>query len=97
MQRQEQIDKVKTQMMQVVFLKKIFCTFRSCPYVLIIVNLAMCWNCRINFIKKMTTFIKTKFNNSDDQTNIDNMSSCKYYRISKLIFQNSWRKGNYFM
>ena len=32
---------------------------------------------------RMTTFIKTKFNKSDDQTDIDNIEYCKYYRISK--------------
>ena len=50
----------------------------------------------------MTTLIKTKFNKLDDQTNIDNICRIaanikEYHIISKLIFQNSWRKGNYFM
>ena len=41
----------------------------------------------------MTTFIKTKFNKSDDQTNTDK------YRVAanNTEYQNSWRKGIYFM
>ena len=42
----------------------------------------------------MTTFIKTKFNISDDQRNNDNI-----YRVAanNTEYQNSWRKGIYFM
>ncbi len=34
---------------------------------------------------RMTTFIKTKFKRSDNQTNIDNYRVAVYYRISHDI------------
>ena len=40
----------------------------------------------------MTTFIKTKFNKSDDQTNIDNIQILQKF---KIIIQNSWRTKMY--
>ncbi len=56
----------------------------------------------------MTTFIKTKFKESDDKTNIDNIEQMQIlqniilYQIQnksylESLFQNLWRKGNYFM
>ena len=45
---------------------------------------------RTRFIQtRMTTFIKTKLNKSDDQTNIDKYrvkNNTEYHIISKLIF-----------
>ena len=44
----------------------------------------------VNFITRMTTFIKTKFKKLDDQTNTDKYrvaaNITKYHIISKLIF-----------
>ena len=42
-----------------------------------------------NVKTRMTTFIKTKFNKSDDQTNIDNIELLQILQNIKIIFQNS--------
>ena len=43
----------------------------------------------------MTTFIKMKFNKSDDQKNIDKYRVAANITEYQIIFQNSLRKGNY--
>ena len=46
---------------------------------------------------RILTFIKTMFKKSDDQMNIDNIEQLQILQNIKIIFQNSWRKSNYFM
>ena len=64
------------------------------------------WGLSFETVKtRMTTFIKSKFKKSDDQTNIDKYSVTanisEYHIILKSflesLFQNSWILGNYYV
>ena len=72
-----------------------FCTEFNCPWKLTSdyeeASLFTKYSQLVCFYTRMTTFIKTKFNISDDQTNIDKYrlagNITEYHIISKLILQ----------